>query len=200
MSEITRLQADEMMSDKLAKFSTEKVEEKLIELYEIQTKIINDVKTENFQDKVKRHDEIRSYLSLWIFFDFFIVHKHETYHYLKLKDYFYKYIFEIDLNNFELYKRKNLRDYSKENFIPNQLKRIELCFKICDFKELSQIFTSLGEEVRRRDLEFKDVQYDFERIFEYMSTFFYSYDDIINNGRSSIADRDTIRKNCESLR
>jgi hypothetical protein len=131
-----------------------------------------------------------------------VIFNDNTHHLLSIKEMFYKYIFEPDLENFDLFKRKNLESYEGADFIQSQLNKIKFCIRICDFQELHNIFETVSNEIKYNSTyveKFYGVNLELHIIFGYFASMCLAYHDIINRENFQEIDKVDILRNIQNL-
>jgi len=150
-------------------------------LRENMTDIVEDLIKINSESHKPLLLEARAYLVLWIFFEYIIVYGNDFDHILTIRNLFYNYIFEVDVENFELFKRKKLEDYVDDFSLDSQLQKLKFFLRLCDFKECHGILDCLNRSITYDEKSFPGVHYEMGNIFERLSSIALSYLKILEN-------------------
>ncbi len=97
--------------------------------------------------------------------------------------------------------KKNLIYPSDEDYIEYQLGKVKFSLKMCDFNQLSILTEAISDNLMNHQSykeRLENVNREFSMVFDYLSKYFRSYNDIII-GESEI-DRIVILRNVDSLR
>lgn len=161
------------------------------------------------QSSIEEDDHIigqkKANLLVWLFFEYFVVFEEEITHLLKIKEFFYLYIFTANIRRFEIYKKENLEQYRDENYIQCLARKLRFCLRICDFQELSSIAKVFSRELESNPTytnAYKGANREFAVIFENLSTFFENYARILENNEEDMSQEDLykIEKNIKNLK
>lgn len=130
-------------------------------------------------------------------------------HLLTIKELFYRYIFETDLENFELFKKRNFSLYANDMSIDTQLSKLKFLIRICDFEEMQNILANLSHDLKYEKeyhIKFLGVNLEYAEIFNQLALICMHYSRIVNRGdgnsNQSFGDSDKIEfsRNIQEIR
>jgi len=143
--------------------------------------------------------EAKAYLIWWIFFEYFVVFREDLDHLLTIRDYFYRYIFEIDLESFELFRRRNLDELRSDISVSSQLTKLKFLMRLCDFQEMQNLTENLCRLLKEEKsfYNYPEVYIEFAEVFELLGIICLNYNQIMNTeyGGDSSSRRAEITKN-----
>jgi hypothetical protein len=123
------------------------------------------------------------YLIIWYFFENFVLYREDRQRLLSIRNFYFKYIFQVDVNKNEIFRRHDM-NYSSSDNISDLVERIKLSLRTCDFITVSNIFLSLNKQFYNNFYletnDFGKTCYDFAEVFNILAVFFYSLDRILS--------------------
>jgi hypothetical protein len=167
--------------------------------------IVNELTEEGHDSSSRLLGEAKAYLVLWIFFEYFVVFREDLDHMLTIRDYFYRYIFDIDLEHFELFRRTNLDKYRSDISVSSQLSKLKFLIRICDFQEMQNLIENISrllKEEKSSQNNYPGVYMEFADAFDQLGYICMNYCDIMYTeyGGNSSSRRAEITKNIQTAR
>jgi hypothetical protein len=124
--------------------------------------------------------QAQAYLAIWSIFDYFVVNDSLQY-LLKIREIFYRYLLETDLDNFELFKKQTMDNYENDDSIQSGIGKIFFCLRLCDFTELINLFSSMRRDIHQNPSYLLGTEQDFTFLLEICERICNHYDQIIES-------------------
>jgi hypothetical protein len=127
---------------------------------------------------------VEYYLIIWYFFENFVLYREDRQRLLSIRSFYFKYVFQVDLEKNEIFRRNDMNYNSSDN-VSDLIERVKLSLKTCDFITVSNIFVALNKQFYNNFYletnEYGKTCYDFAEVFNILASFFFSQDKILSD-------------------
>lgn len=164
----------------------------------------------DFSSREERNETIKNvknYLLLFSLIRIFIVCKNDKNKIYEIREVFYKYGPEIDLQSLDFFSRQTLDldnpELNFSNFFDSIQYKIFFCLRFCDFEHLINIFDSCERHLLSGDLMDKIYlrqNREFASIFNNLRLFFFEYNNICLRNDFNDENILILKKNLEELK